>query len=908
MYFIKKERYIIMKKLLSALIAVCLLVCACPAVLAAEPCSVVSLSELSADKLELTAEEAHEITFSVNAMTVGQGTADIFVRDEEGNTIVKLRDDGKGGDLVCGDGTYSAKAFLEKAEPQLAKYTAVSGSLKTEPLEISFYHLATAPEIIMHERLWSDVDSYEKELEESGLSDREILDKMYEFISESSAVDKTSVVFEDENSFNFTFKSGIRGFYARFDETEEQSKSVCFDLKDLEAVKAKAASWENPNVLVFRPYRNTASQGSFTNEFYSGIAKNISDITGGNYTDCIEAQAYPGNLKNIDNYGFFLIDSHGLLSGGKSYMIMRKGDTSQYDYADDISAGHIITSGSDIAVTGSFFTKYIKNEGKQMPGTLVYLTVCHGMQTDALYAPMISSGAQLVAGYDESVSFKYDFELSEVVWKYMCKINPDCPERTYTFAEAAALAKSECGSYDPYASNHARLQYRGNGDFILFEEDFVPIEDVVLSSTELSLYTANQAALTYEILPDEHVRYDAAWSVSDPSIATVDENGVVTARSEGEADIILTITDKALDTDVVITRTCKLKGLGDLHVTGISLTTTELELYENTNGESIIASVIPANATNKQLLYESSDESVVSVTADGIVKPVKAGKATVKVTTVDGGFTGEVKCVVKEADFAASVNMTGGNLPFENSAEYPFIATVKDGRACVVSTNAGVDNSKSQLTLNAGLLETGSELTFDWKSSCEPNCDKLIFSVNGEKVEELFGMSRWETVTYRIKKTGSYTFTWSYEKDRSDRAYDDCAWLDEIDLYRYGELHTVTFLDCDRETVIASVQTEHGKAAEAPEYPKDSMYRFMGWSVSTAVVRSDLTVYAIGVLPGDATGDGMITTADAVLVLRQVVGYVQLEGEKLEAADYDDDGNINAGDAVLILRKTVGLI
>ena len=71
---------------------------------------------------------------------------------------------------------------------------------------------------------------------------------------------------------------------------------------------------------------------------------------------------------------------------------------------------------------------------------------------------------------------------------------------------------------------------------------------------------------------------------------------------------------------------------------------------------------------------------------------------------------------------------------------------------------------------------------------------------------------------------------------------------------------------------------------------------------------SDEVVMYSDIPAGDNEIIARIGDADAVLVLRQVVGYVQLEGEKLEAADYDDDGNINAGDAVLILRKTVGLI
>ena len=59
---------------------------------------------------------------------------------------------------------------------------------------------------------------------------------------------------------------------------------------------------------------------------------------------------------------------------------------------------------------------------------------------------------------------------------------------------------------------------------------------------------------------------------------------------------------------------------------------------------------------------------------------------------------------------------------------------------------------------------------------------------------------------------------------------------------------------------------------------------------------------------GDVTGDGEITAADARLILRAVVGYINYQSEKLfNAADADRDGQLTAADARMALRAAVGL-
>ncbi|NLN53508.1 MAG: hypothetical protein GX150_04300 [Firmicutes bacterium] len=74
-------------------------------------------------------------------------------------------------------------------------------------------------------------------------------------------------------------------------------------------------------------------------------------------------------------------------------------------------------------------------------------------------------------------------------------------------------------------------------------------------------------------------------------------------------------------------------------VSGISLNKTQVTLTEGGNPVTLVATVQPANATNKNLNWTSSDESVAKVDAFGKVTPLAAGTAIITVWTVDGNLT-----------------------------------------------------------------------------------------------------------------------------------------------------------------------------------------------------------------------------------------------------------------------------
>lgn len=73
-------------------------------------------------------------------------------------------------------------------------------------------------------------------------------------------------------------------------------------------------------------------------------------------------------------------------------------------------------------------------------------------------------------------------------------------------------------------------------------------------------------------------------------------------------------------------------------VTGLSVNPTTLTVAVGAT-DSIVANVVPVNATNKSVTYTSSDEAIATVNAQGVVTGVADGSATITATTVDGGFT-----------------------------------------------------------------------------------------------------------------------------------------------------------------------------------------------------------------------------------------------------------------------------
>jgi len=81
-----------------------------------------------------------------------------------------------------------------------------------------------------------------------------------------------------------------------------------------------------------------------------------------------------------------------------------------------------------------------------------------------------------------------------------------------------------------------------------------------------------------------------------------------------------------------------------VHVTGVSVQPPTMNLYAGGSTGTVIATVVPSNATNQNVNWTSSSIGVATVNTNGVITPIAAGTSIITATTVDGGFT--ATCVV----------------------------------------------------------------------------------------------------------------------------------------------------------------------------------------------------------------------------------------------------------------------
>ena len=156
----------------------------------------------------------------------------------------------------------------------------------------------------------------------------------------------------------------------------------------------------------------------------------------------------------------------------------------------------------------------------------------------------------------------------------------------------------------------------------------IDVTGVTFNKTTLSLTEGDSETLTATILPDNATDKTLTWASDDTAIATV-VNGKVTAVKAGTANITATSANGKKATCAV---TVKAK---IIDVTGVTFNKTTLSLTEG-DSETLTATILPDNATDKTLTWASDDTAIATVDKDGKVTAVKTGTANITATSKNG--------------------------------------------------------------------------------------------------------------------------------------------------------------------------------------------------------------------------------------------------------------------------------
>ena len=162
---------------------------------------------------------------------------------------------------------------------------------------------------------------------------------------------------------------------------------------------------------------------------------------------------------------------------------------------------------------------------------------------------------------------------------------------------------------------------------------------MTVTPSRIEIIEGESAVLSASVSPEAASDRAVAWSSSDRSVATVDKAGTVHGLRPGTATVTATAEGKSGTCAVTV----KAKAV---NVTEVTLDKMELTLTEGET-ETLTATVKPDNADNKKVTWSSDKTDVATVDGAGKVTAVKAGEATVTVTTEDGGKTATCRVTVK---------------------------------------------------------------------------------------------------------------------------------------------------------------------------------------------------------------------------------------------------------------------
>lgn len=234
---------------------------------------------------------------------------------------------------------------------------------------------------------------------------------------------------------------------------------------------------------------------------------------------------------------------------------------------------------------------------------------------------------------------------------------------------------------------------------------------VVYGTDDAPAVTPETAATGESAATDEKVAKAAEkltieWTSSDESVATVDETGTVTAVAAGEANV----TASVKDADIAASTHIKVV----VTPTGVAAPESIDLVTNGENTKDLDAKLVPADATDVKLAYESSDESVATVDETGKVTAVANGECTITtyvVADAKDADASELSAVAVEAADSEETDDSVATMPEDLAAmDSAFGVVPEDLKA---ETKVTVTTNVESITLDKteGVLTVGNTVT-----------------------------------------------------------------------------------------------------------------------------------------------------------------------------------------------------
>lgn len=397
---------------------------------------------------------------------------------------------------------------------------------------------------------------------------------------------------------------------------------------------------------------------------------------------------------------------------------------------------------------------------------------------------------------------------------------------------------------------------------VTVKEKSIHVTSVTLNRTSASIDKGNSIVLVATVMPYNATDKTVIWTSSDPSVASVNESGKVSALKGGTA-VISATADK-------VTATCDITVIAKVESITISQETCEIARGESV---TLIATVGPEDATDKSVSWSTSNKNVATVDVNGTVRGIGKGQARITVRSgdvsaqcsvtvtqpVEGvtldktslvigrGNTATLKATVSPEDASdKTVVWSSSDVSVASVSDQGVVTAIKKGKAVITATASG-HSASCNVEVNVPVTEIIlSEFSLRLKKT---ETSTLVATVNPSDADDPTVV--WSTSNSAVAKvdtngkvTAVSTGT-AFVKASSGSVSAQC----KVEVYV-----PVESLSLDQH----SATVEEGKSVtlHATVGPEDASDKTVKWTVSDSNV---ITVHINGQVTGLKPGTAVVT-------------------------------------------------
>jgi len=377
---------------------------------------------------------------------------------------------------------------------------------------------------------------------------------------------------------------------------------------------------------------------------------------------------------------------------------------------------------------------------------------------------------------------------------------------------------------------------------ITYNITVVDVTSISMASS-MNMFVGEEKSLT-PIISHVNAETTLIWNSSNPSVATVSSDGLITGINSGTTTITCTAHNG-------VSAQCEVT-VNPVQVSGITLNESEAEMVV---GEklSLTATIAPDNATDKSVTWSSTNEAVAVVSESGQVTAVGSGTCQIKATANDG------------SELTASC-----------------LVTVEKNNKLAVTDMTQCNGGRGVLNVLLSDEETILGFQFDLKL---PEGVTVPTNENGNLMASLTGNAvNTHSISSSMVSEGLYRFVITSQTGRAisnDNGDGMTITIDVADDVAVG-VYEITIKDIEM-----TVKKSGGVYEDV--HPRDNTALL---TITDAVI-------------GDVTGDTRITVTDVITLISYIqeeapARFIQ------KAADVNGDGKITITDAVQMIDIILG--